>query len=83
MAIDVVNSTVLRRWTAAEEAQLQELMDRRKEIMDEGRTRLFKALDAAAPPDIANRGLVIGKLTDALIPVADVIIHALRPFSRD
>jgi hypothetical protein len=63
------------KWTARDEAQLQELYVRRNKVMEENRSAVV-----AITNNLAERSLDAGEMADRMIEQATLICGALRPF---
>lgn len=70
--------TVVRKWTAQDEARLQELLARRQEIMDENRSTVVTMLERNAAP--TEGSTQTAKLADWLIEHASEVRDSLLPF---
>lgn len=70
-----MNATVKSKWTAADEAALHELTERKQRIMSERRGEVHKVAEL-----VYFHNMLIDELTDALIANADALRDALAPF---
>jgi len=76
MAIEAVNETVVTVWTAADEARLQELHERKTRIMSENRMRVVIAVSREG----LDKATDDSDLADRLIAAATQVRTALKPF---
>lgn len=78
-------TTVRSRWSAREEAQLQELIERRRRIMEENREPVLVIVGTFRPdPDRIDGANTLqefhSQVADWLIANADALRDALEPF---